>query len=570
LGLINGHLIRVFVKCYVYLNIIHGQYMNNIQKSIDYINKTYDKLSYFDLYGGSVFMFAWLIIILVLFFQFTKINMRLEPVRQNWTKHRCNPLYMPFAGYIMKPKDTGWVKFAGNNANFCINEIFTNIVSNFTNPIKFILYPILGMWKIILSALQSIRKMFKSIRDKLTMVVKNIMNRVASFVIVMQQIIISMRDLFAKAQGVAVAGLYTVLGSYYTLKSALGAILQLVVIFLIAMAAMIVGFWLMPWTWWIAASMTVMFIGISIPLIIMTVWLSKIMNIKGSSPPGKPGNCFVGDTPIMLKNGETVHISSIKIGDILKDGGFVTGRFKLKRMPSDDIGQIYSTKVTGNHYVFYDGDWIKSREHPAYNILMDTSDVTCLYCLNVSTKKIHIENLVFSDWDDMIKPNEVYHFMKQIKDTVSPSLSDTDLYNPENIHKYFDGGLDELTYLDTMDGAIPISKIKLGTKLGLGNMVIGVVKIYAKDIEQIYYNVTNGRDRTHVVRGGRNIVYKIKNHDGHCERPVSTISKFLDKKLTDNDRRSKVLYHLITEKGEFNTEEGLTILDYNSCLDHFE
>lgn len=26
--------------------------MNNIQKSIDYINKTYDKLSYFDLYGG--------------------------------------------------------------------------------------------------------------------------------------------------------------------------------------------------------------------------------------------------------------------------------------------------------------------------------------------------------------------------------------------------------------------------------------------------------------------------------------------------------------------------------------
>ena len=461
--------------------------MNNIQKSIDYINKTYDKLSYFDLYGGSVFMFAWLIIILVLFFHFTKINMRLEPVRQNWTKHRCNPLYMPFAGYIMKPKDTGWVKFAGNNANFCINEIFTNIVSNFTNPIKFILYPILGMWKIILSALQSIRKMFKSIRDKLTMVVKNIMNRVASFVIVMQQIIISMRDLFAKAQGVAVAGLYTVLGSYYTLKSALGAILQLVVIFLIAMAAMIVGFWLMPWTWWIAASMTVMFIGISIPLIIMTAWLSKIMNIKGSSPPGKPGkgSCFVGNTPIMLKNGETVNISTIKVGDILKDGGLVTGRFKLKKTDTDEIGQIYSTQVTSNHYVFYDGDWIKSREHPAYNILMDTSDVTCLYCLNVSTKKIHIENLVFSDWDDMIKPNEVYHFMKQIKDTVSPSLSDADLYNPENIHKYFDGGLDELTYLDTMDGAIPISKIKLGTKLGLGNMVIGVVKIYAKDIEQI-------------------------------------------------------------------------------------
>jgi hypothetical protein len=546
--------------------------MNNIQKSIDYINKTYDKLSYFDLYGGSVFMCAMLIILLILYFQFTKINMNLEPVRQNWPKHRCNPVYMPFAGYIMKPKDTSWVKFAGNNATFCINEIFTNIVSNFTNPIKFILYPILGMWKIILSVLQSIRKMFKSIRDKMTMVVKNIMNRVASFIIVMQQIIISMRDLFAKAQGVAAAGLYTVLGSYYTLKSALGAILELVVIFLIAMAAMIVGFWLMPWTWWIAASMTVMFVAISVPLIIMTVWLSKIMNIKGSSPPGKPGrsSCFVGNTPIMLKNGETVNISSIKVGDILKDGGLVTGRFKLQKTDTDEIGQIYSTQVTGNHYVFHNGAWIKSREHPDYNILLDSSDVHNLYCLNVSTKKIHIGNLVFSDWDDMIKPNEVYDFMKQIKDTVTPSLSETELYNPENIHTYFDGGLDELTYLDTMDGAIPISKIKLGTKVGLGNTVIGVVKIYAKDIEQLYYNVAVGRDRTHVLRGGRNIVYKLRNDNGHSEKPVSTIFKFLDKKIIDNESRTKVLYHLITEKGEFTTEEGLTILDYNSCLDHFE
>ena len=52
------YMIEWLLKGYVGLNIIHGQYMNNIQKSIDYINKTYDKLSYFDLYGGSVFMCA--------------------------------------------------------------------------------------------------------------------------------------------------------------------------------------------------------------------------------------------------------------------------------------------------------------------------------------------------------------------------------------------------------------------------------------------------------------------------------------------------------------------------------
>ena len=126
----------MIVKGYVDLNIIHCQYMNNIQKSIDYINKTYNNLSYFDLYGGSLFICAFLIIVLVLYFQFTRINMQFEPVRRDWSKHRCNPVYMPFAGYIVKPKNIGWVKFAGNNATFCINEILTNIVSNFTSPIK--------------------------------------------------------------------------------------------------------------------------------------------------------------------------------------------------------------------------------------------------------------------------------------------------------------------------------------------------------------------------------------------------------------------------------------------------
>ena len=167
--------------------------MNNIQKSIDYINKTYDKLSYFDLYGGSVFICIVLISILVLYMQYAKISMNIEPVKRDWPKHRCNPIYMPFAGYIMRPKGVSWVEFAGNNANYCINDMFTNIVSNFTNPIKFILYPILGMWKIIFSVLQSIRKMFLSIRDKLKQVVANLMNRVSGFVIVIQQIIISMK-----------------------------------------------------------------------------------------------------------------------------------------------------------------------------------------------------------------------------------------------------------------------------------------------------------------------------------------------------------------------------------------
>ena len=548
--------------------------MNNIQKSIDYINKTYDKLSYFDLYGGSVFICIVLISLLVLYMQYAKISMNIEPVKRDWPKHRCNPIYMPFAGYIMRPKGVSWVEFAGNNANYCINDIFTNIVSNFTNPIKFILYPILGMWKIIFSVLQSIRKMFLSIRDKLKQVVANLMNRVSGFVIVIQQIIISMRDLFAKVQGVAVAGLYTVLGSYYTLKSALGAVMELCIIFLVTMAAIIVGFWMMPWTWGIAAGLTAVFISISIPLIVMTVWLSKIMNIQTSrSPPGKPGrpSCFSGDSRITLKNGETIPIREVKIGDVLKDGGVVTARMKVKKTPDNIIGLISPyVRVTGCHYVYHEGSWIKSLSHPNFSLVHDASDIEYLYCLNVSTKKIHMGGLVFSDWDDIIKTNETYGFMTQLKDTLYPTMSTTELHNPENIHKYFDGGLDGMSLIDTTDGSIPISKIKVGTELCLGNTVIGVVKIYAKDLDQMYYNVSGRGSATHVLRGGGNLIYKTSSDCGLSGKSRTTLFEFIDKKEVETKNKSKVLYHLLTETGEFKTDCGLILQDYNSCLDHFE
>ena len=548
--------------------------MNNIQKSIDYINKTYDKLSYFDLYGGSVFICIVLISLLVLYMQYAKISMNIEPVKRDWPKHRCNPIYMPFAGYIMRPKGVSWVEFAGNNANYCINDMFTNIVSNFTNPIKFILYPILGMWKIIFSVLQSIRKMFLSIRDKLKQVVANLMNRVSGFVIVIQQIIISMRDLFAKVQGVAVAGLYTVLGSYYTLKSALGAVMELCIIFLVTMAAIIVGFWMMPWTWGIAAGLTAVFISISIPLIVMTVWLSKIMNIQTSrSPPGKPGrpSCFSGDSRITLKNGETIPIREVKIGDVLKDGGVVTARMKVKKTPDNIIGLISPyVRVTGCHYVYHEGSWIKSLSHPNFSLVPDASDIEYLYCLNVSTKKIHMGGLVFSDWDDMIKTDETYGFMTQLKDTLYPTMSTTELYNPENIHKYFDGGLDGMSIIDTTDGSIPISKIKVGTELCLGNTVIGVVKIYAKDLDQMYYNVSGRGSATHVLRGGINLIYKTSSGCELSSKSRTTLFEFIDKKEVETKNKSKVLYHLLTETGEFKTDCGLILQDYNSCLDHFE
>ena len=52
--------------------------------------------------------------------------------------------------------------------------------------------------------------------------------------VTLMQIIINFKDFVSKTQGTMTAGLFTFLGSYYTLKSLMGAIAQFIVTILIA------------------------------------------------------------------------------------------------------------------------------------------------------------------------------------------------------------------------------------------------------------------------------------------------------------------------------------------------
>jgi hypothetical protein len=544
------------------------------------VNKTYDKLSYFDVYGGSVFFCIVLIVAIVFFFYHAKIRMAIVPIRNNWSKYRCNPLVMPFAAYIVEPKDVPWLKFTGNNFSFCANNILTNIVGYFMLPIQFILVPLLFMWKIILKVMQAIRKMIYYIRTQMTKITANIMNRVFGVMIQVQKMVISIRDLFAKVRGAMVAALYTLFGTYFAIKSALGAIMNLCIIILVALAAMIIIFWTMPWTWGVAAALTAIFVMLSIPVIYIIVFMDQILKTQpNQSMPGKPGRprgCFDGDTLIEIRSistGEKIAkpIKQVQVGDALYKGGVVTAVMKVL-LEHSDIGKIDNITVTGDHYVFHDNKWIHSREHPEYVPIVDYKE-QYVYCLNVSTKVMQIKNTVFSDWDDMVKIDEVYHYNKKYADILQENdESEVHLHRPENIHRCFDGGLVGETPVSTINGIKLISDIRPGEQLDLGNMVIAIVEVDARDLDQYVHYLTKSSSTGNYIclRGTNNIIYSngisISNNPRKGKR--STITDYAKKNRLEYNRTT--LYHLVTTTGNFKVGQETTVYDYNSCLDFFE
>ena len=134
-------------------------------------------------------------------------------------------------------------------------------------------------------------------------------------------------DVFQKIQGTMTSGLYTMLGTYYTLQALMGAILELIIKVLVSLVIVIIGLWISPFTWGVAASMSVVFLAIAIPLSIIIYFMTEVLHIKSSKIPKL--RCFDECTLITLINGNKIYIKNIQVGDKLENGSYVTSKFKV-------------------------------------------------------------------------------------------------------------------------------------------------------------------------------------------------------------------------------------------------
>lgn len=546
------------------MNIIHSLYMDNINN----ITKMYDNLTYFDQYGSSLLLFIF-ITILVLFFVsycFTMINM--QPIKDDWVNQRCNPYVIPFAGLINKPDDKSVNEFTQENFAYCTQNILKNITGEAVKPLTYITTTLSNVTNNVKDSLNDTRGMFSKVRDLLQDVTEEIMGRLLNIMAPIQQIIISFRDTIGKIQGVMTASLFTLLGSYYTLQSLMGAIAQFIVTILIALAALVAGFWAFPFTWGAAIANTAIFLSISIPFAVILAFMRNTMGI--SPTRGIPRlRCFDKDTMITMQDGSKKEISKIQLGDYLSDGGKVTAKMVVER-EGCIMYNLNNVIVSDSHLVMYNNEWIRVSEHPDAIVLNDYK-LPHLHCLNTSSKLIHINNMVFSDWDELsdddietIKITHIYN-----KYNTNPELKRE--FDSSMIHKHFDGGFDGNTIVKLEDGTkIPIRSVFVGDVLERKERVYGIVEIYADDLEKqfdFYMNKLNLR-----FTGGPNL--------NICERniPLTSVIHLAndnENKIQQNNNfiikeskffTNRKLYHLLTDKETFYAN-GICFYDYNASID---
>jgi hypothetical protein len=507
------------------MNIIHLLYMDS---ELNKIKKMYDKLTYFDQYGGSVVLFIVITLIIIILISYFHIMINVQPIIDDWPNQRCNPAYMPVAGFITHPKGISAIDYTSENFTYCTQNILSSLTGFATKPLTLITSSLQSIANIIKESIQSVRAMFDKVRTSMQSVTEEIMGRLMNVMIPLMQIIISFKDLVSKIQGTMTAGLFTLLGSYYTLQSLMGAIAQFIITILIALAAMISAFWLVPFTWGAAMANTVIFVAIAIPMSIILAFMVDVLKVNTSLkiPSVK---CFDKNTLIKMHDGIDKKISQIELGDILSDNNRVTAKIKVE-CEGSTMYCLNNVLVSDSHIVKLNDKWIRVSDHPNATLVSNYNE-KFLYCLNTSQKIIKINDTIFTDWD------EIYG------ESLNELLNKTNL-TKEQIHTHLDCGFAGHTKIQLKSTtSCTLKNINIKDVLEDGEKVYGIVEIDGKFLTNQYKY---------------NIIEKII--EGHSLDFKSSKTKIMN-------TYSK-LYHLLTDKGTFKIE-GIIVKDYNDAIDRF-
>lgn len=239
-----------------------------------------------------------------------------------------------------------------SNFVYCIQNNMSSFMGFIMQPITFLTSSMSGILSGFLNEINMIRAMFDKIRTLISSIIQSVFGVFLNLIIEFQKIIISFKDLIGKTIGIMVTLMYVMDGTIKTMQSA---------------------------------------------------W---------NGPAGKLvkalGKCFHPDTKIKLKNGNTVYMKDINLGDVLENGSIVDATMKLdnktKPIPLYVIKSAGVNKediyVTGAHLVF-DKTVNKFVKVEDYSKAIKTQMVIDWFsCLITSDNKISIGSELFWDWED--------------------------------------------------------------------------------------------------------------------------------------------------------------------------
>ena len=156
-----------------------------------------------------IFMFS-------LFLVVDTYNGSIKTLRSNWNLNRCNPLMMPFAGYIA-PKGSNIS--TEDNFSYCVHNMMTNFAPSIIQPFNYIQSMTVDMMNSINDSLYASTSNSSYFSFSMSSIFENIYGVFLNTVIEFNILIIKIMDTQGKISGIITTLLYIMTAVNYTFQS---------------------------------------------------------------------------------------------------------------------------------------------------------------------------------------------------------------------------------------------------------------------------------------------------------------------------------------------------------------
>lgn len=291
-------------------------------------------------------------------------------IKSNWSEYRCMPSITPFA------------KFYGYNLaetmNFCMAQAVKEHSPGVINPIYASINEITGVVDGVYSKVESIEGGVAGLLKGFESFLVNFVNSFRLIGTRVRMSFVRIKEIFGRIYGIFIAFSY--------------------------------------------AAISAITFGENLVCNPLVVFLGTITGVDIC--------CFAPDTRIAMADGTHRSIASVKIGDLLADGGRVTSTYLFDGSATKMV-RLAGVHVSGNHYVL-DGEWIQADEHAAS---VAAPSLTYLWCLSTTTNRIPVVGdrgiLVCADYEESSDPAVIVEAQSiaemQLNGSTGPTVPDYSL-----------------------------------------------------------------------------------------------------------------------------------------------
>ncbi|MSW52840.1 MAG: hypothetical protein F2817_18375 [Actinobacteria bacterium] len=256
------------------------------------------KPGFFNKYGADLFISLIIICAFVLAVLYFIFDMQLKNIKRNWSSERCKPLIMPFAGIINASQDESKTEYASQNFSYCTSQFFTYVFEKVISSMYYIVDVIVNIFKSLLETINQIRILFNNLREQFLKMVIDTLHSIMNFIIPFIRILVSMRDLMNKIEGIFLSVIYMCTSAYMALKSLIGSLLTLSIIIICVMLILMIIMWVLVAVFWTALPLvpfhppllaaaitfTLTFIAIIVPFCIVAAFAGMVFQVNTTVP----------------------------------------------------------------------------------------------------------------------------------------------------------------------------------------------------------------------------------------------------------------------------------------------